>query len=60
MDIGRLDEIVKNNVANSELKSTEAQKVYLLQDISETLAMIYDLMKERIEEEKDGEKKWIL
>ena len=42
MKISRLDKIIENNVALSIGKHSEEQKVGILQDISETLAMIYD------------------
>lgn len=44
--IGRLDKIVQNNVEFSQNKNIEEQKLYILQDISETLAMIYDKLTE--------------
>ena len=42
MKISRLDQIIENNVSYSVTKRLDEQKVHLLQDISETLAMIYD------------------
>lgn len=42
MIISRLDKIIENNVTASTQKNNEAQKIAILQDISETLAMIYD------------------
>lgn len=42
MIISRLDKIIENNVTASAQKGNEAQKIAILQDISETLAMIYD------------------
>lgn len=50
--IGRLDKIVQNNVEFSQNKNIDEQKLYILQDISETLAMIYDkLTEEEVEDE---------
>lgn len=42
MVISRLDKIIENNVTISTQKGNDAQKIAILQDISETLAMIYD------------------
>lgn len=44
MKISRLDEIIRKNVAYSSHSPKDAQMVYILQDVSETLAMIYDHM----------------
>ena len=57
MELGRLDEIVKSNVELSTQKNVEEQKLYVLQDISVTLAMIYDKLNgmkaiKSVEEEK--------
>lgn len=46
MRIRRLDKIVENNISQSALRSTNDQMLFVLQDISETLAMIYDNMME--------------
>lgn len=40
--ISRLDKIIQNNISFSSQRKLEEQAVYILQDISETLAMIYD------------------
>ena len=42
MKISRLDQVINNNVTSSAKFNQELQKIYILQDISETLAMIYD------------------
>lgn len=42
MKISRLDQIIENNVSYSVTKRLEERKIYFLQDINETLAMIYD------------------
>lgn len=53
MKISRLDKIVADNVGFSEKFSDTKQMIYVLQDISETLAMIYDKMcKDK------GDKEW--
>lgn len=44
MKITRLDKIIENNVTLSTQKGNQEQIIYLLQDISTTLAMIYDKM----------------
>ena len=44
MHISRLDKIIENNISISTQKSAQEQMIYLLQDISTTLAMIYDRM----------------
>ena len=56
MELSRLDTIVSNNVMFSENKSEIQQAVYILQDISATLAMIYDKMCEEkpLEGDKNG------
>jgi len=55
MEIKRLDKIVQNNVSYSTNIKPEFQMVYILQDISETLAMIYDIMSK-----KEDDKEWEL
>ena len=58
MRISRLDKIIENNVGYSTQKKNDEQMVYILQDISATLAMIYDRMcgdEEEAEEEKPVE-----
>ena len=42
MKISRLDKIIEDNVEFSMIANSNAQKIAILQDISETLAMIYD------------------
>lgn len=42
MKVSRLDKIIENNVTYSTQKANQEQAVYILQDISATLAMIYD------------------
>ena len=42
MKLSRLDEITKNNVGSSTQKKIDEQILFVLQDISTTLAMIYD------------------
>ena len=42
MQVSRLDKIIENNVTYSTQKSNQDQMIYILQDISSTLAMIYD------------------
>ena len=42
MKITRLDKIIENNVTYSQQKGNQDQIIYILQDISMTLAMIYD------------------
>ena len=60
MRISRLDKIVSNNVGYSTQKKNDEQIIYLLQDINETLAMIYDKMcesdteEDSIEQEEDN------
>lgn len=44
MKITRLDKIIENNISISAQHKPEDQKLFILQDISETLAMIYDRM----------------
>ena len=44
MQVSRLDKIIENNVTYSTQKSAQDQMVFILQDISSTLAMIYDRM----------------
>ena len=44
MKITRLDKIIENNVTYSTQKGNQDQIIYILQDISTTLAMIYDRM----------------
>ena len=44
MKLSRLDEITKNNVGYSTQKKTDEQILFVLQDISTTLAMILDKM----------------
>lgn len=44
MQISRLDKIIENNVMYSVQKANDAQIIFILQDISTTLAMIYDKM----------------
>ena len=44
MQISRLDKIVENNVTYSTQKASTEQMIFILQDISTTLAMIYDSM----------------
>ena len=44
MKISRLDKIIEENVTYSQQKTPEMQIVYILQDMSQTLAMIYDKM----------------
>ena len=44
MKISRLDKIIESNVNYSTQKNTSEQTLYVLQDISMTLAMIYDYM----------------
>ena len=51
MQINRLDTIVSNNVSYSVKLSTDDQKIHILQDISETLAMIYDSLNKKSDEE---------
>ena len=53
MELTRLDKIISDNVALSTNKNDMQQMVYILQDISETLAMIYDKL---CEENKSNEK----
>ena len=55
MKIGRLDEVVKNNVEFSTNPDKEAQKLWLLQDISTTLAMIYDKLNGGVDVEEEEE-----
>lgn len=42
MKITRLDKIIENNVTYSTQKGNQDQIIFILQDISTTLAMIYD------------------
>ena len=51
MKITRLDKIIQNNISFSSQRKLDEQAVYILQDISETLAMIYDKL-----QENDGKK----
>lgn len=51
MKISRLDHIINNNVTGSAKFNEESQKIFVLQDISETLAMIYDKLCESSEKE---------
>ena len=55
MKLSRLDTVIKNNVDFSTQKSLENQKLYILQDISTTLAMIYDKMCENDKEKDENE-----
>ena len=52
MELTRLDKIISNNVTLSDKKNETQQMVYILQDISETLAMIYDKLS-RVERDTD-------
>lgn len=55
MVIKRLDKIIENNVTYSMQKSNETQMVYILQDISSTLAMIYDKLCESDDKQAEAE-----
>ena len=55
MELTRLDKVISDNVSLSEKYNEAKQTVYILQDISETLAMIYDLLsgKKEVLDEKN-------